>query len=134
VNTNSCHNVSNVNTNSSHNVSNVNTNSSHNVSLELRLVHPVAVVFLWKSQINHLCQQLIVSLLYTNHTTYFGYTAILSCVMYIKMLILLLKHNGSINLVSNVTIIQVLHAKTIYMYKNYSLKTVKPNKMSKNVL
>jgi hypothetical protein len=59
----------------------------------------------------------------------FSYTAILRCIMYIKMLKLLLKHNGSVNLLSDLTIIQVLYAKTIY--KNYSLKTVKRNKISK---
>jgi hypothetical protein len=46
--------------------------------------------------------------------------------MYIKMLKL------CVNLLSNLTIIQVLYTKTIYMYTNYSLKTVKPNKMSKS--
>jgi hypothetical protein len=51
--------------------------------------------------------------------------------VYKKMLKLLLKHNGSVNLLSKLTIIQVLYAKTIYMYKNYSLKTVKSNKISK---
>jgi hypothetical protein len=51
-------------------------------SLDLGLVHPVALVFQQKSQINFLCSQLIVSLLYTNHTTCFGYTAIfgVSCI------------------------------------------------------
>jgi hypothetical protein len=62
-----------------------------------------------KSQINYLRSQLIVSLLYTNHTTCFGYTAILRCIMYIKMLKLLLKHNRSVNLLSKLTIIQVLY-------------------------
>jgi hypothetical protein len=45
-----------------------------------------------KSQINFLCSQLVMSLLYTNHTTCFGYSAIFRCIMYIKMLTLLLKH------------------------------------------
>jgi hypothetical protein len=52
-------------------------------------------------------------------------------IMYIKMLKLLLKHNGSVNLLTKLTIIQVLYTKTMYMYKNYSLKTVKPNKIGK---
>jgi hypothetical protein len=42
-------------------------------------------------------------------------SAILKCMMYIKMLKLLLKHNGSVNLLSNLTIIQVLYTKTIYI-------------------
>jgi hypothetical protein len=70
-----------------------------------------------KSQINFPCSQLIVSLLYTNHTICFGYTATFRCIMYIKMLKLLLKHNGSVNLLSKLTIIQVLCAKTIYIWK-----------------
>jgi hypothetical protein len=38
---------------------------------------------------------------------------------------IILKLNGSVNLVSKWTIIQVLYDKTIYMYKNYLLQTVK---------
>jgi hypothetical protein len=61
------------------------------IHLYLGLVHPVALVFQTKI-INRLfvCSQLIVSLLYTNYTTCFGYTAILRCITYIKMLKLLL--------------------------------------------
>jgi hypothetical protein len=62
-------------------------------------------LFILKTKITiqlHLFATYRVSCLYCTqyHTTCFGYTAIIRCITYIKMLKLLLKLNGSVNLVS----------------------------------
>jgi hypothetical protein len=46
----------------------------------------------------------------------YGHPQVCHIYIYIKMLKLLLKHNGSVNLISNLTIIQVLYPETIYIY------------------